>query len=106
MPTFSRDGRSAGHGIDADGLVVVYREALLSAGYSVDSLPPSSSGTGRPRAASREAFEVFAALTGAPDVLAVLELFASQSGLRNGMTSRCPVCLAMGELPKGSVGPR
>lgn len=56
--------------------------ALQSAGYSVDALPPSSSGTGRPRAASREAFEVFAALAGAPDVLAVLELFASQSGLR------------------------
>ena len=31
---------------------------------------------------SREAFEVFAALAGAPDVLAVLELFAGQSGLR------------------------
>ena len=74
--------RSVGHVIDADGLVVVYREALLSAGYSVDALPPSSSGTGRPRAASREAFEVFAALAGAPDVLAVLELSASQSGLR------------------------
>lgn len=93
--------RSVGHVIDADGLVVVYREALLSAGYSVDALPPSSSGTGRPRAASREAFEVFAALAGAPDVLAVLELFASQSGLRERDDFSVSCLPGNGRAPKG-----
>lgn len=48
----------------------------------MSELPPSSSGAGRPRTSTPAAFERFASLRGAPDVLAVLELFASRAGLR------------------------
>ncbi len=80
---------------------MAYREALLAAGHGIDKLPPPSSGTGRPLTSSREAFEVFAALTGAPEVLAVLELFASQAGLRERDDFSVSCLPSNGRTPRG-----
>ena len=69
--------------VDPAQLITEYRAALLDAGYVTESLPPSSSGgSGRPRTNSREAFEAFAMLSHAPQVLAVLEVLSRNSRLR------------------------
>lgn len=87
--------------VGARSRVTAYREALRAAGYNVDGLPPSSSGRGRPRTSSREAFEVFAGLVGAPEVLAVLELFASVSGLRERDDFSISCLPGNGRTPRG-----
>lgn len=66
--------------MEAEGLVEVYRDALLEAGYGVDLLAPRS---GQRRLTSgREAFEAFAELRVAPEVVALIHVFADRAGLR------------------------
>lgn len=66
-------------------LVDVYREALFGAGYSGQELSPSGlfEAESRPRTTTQAAFEVFAQLRAAPDVLALIEVFSEQSALRD-----------------------
>jgi hypothetical protein len=68
---------TAAGGVHAVDLVASYREELQAAGHVVGGSPPASTGAGRPRTSSQEAFEVFASLAAAPEVLAAVELFAA-----------------------------
>lgn len=74
---------TAAGGVHAVDLVASYREELQAAGHVVGGSPPASTGAGQPRTSSQEAFEVFASLAAAPEVLAAVELFADRAALRD-----------------------
>lgn len=83
--------------IESQDLVERYRIALLTAGYDPQVLAPKR-GRQRPTH-SREAFEEFACLKVAPEVLAVLARFSDVSGLR-GASDFSVSC-----LPSSSIRP-
>lgn len=71
--------------MDGDELLEVYGQALRDAGYGGQelSLVDLARSRSAPRASTREAFEVFAQLRSAPTVLALIQMFAEQSALRD-----------------------
>ena len=77
------DAVPSGWRVDPSELAAHYRDALWEAGYTGGALPPSSSSGKRPKTFTREAFEVFAQLRAAPEVLTIIELFAEQARLRD-----------------------
>lgn len=64
--------------------VAFYSEALVDAGYGAQELSPSGlfKAGRRPLTMTHDAFEVFARLRAAPEVLALVEIFSEQSALR------------------------